>query len=278
MKRLGAFAPLAGLLLFAPVRVSTQNGPPLEFDVVSIKPNTQAPQRPRPGVMTPLNLPGGTFTMTNRPLLFLLQIMGPVRGIFETNVVCPDWVRFERYDVTAKPPAGSTPDQLKAMWQSFFADRLKLVAHVEQREVPTFALVMARSDGRLGPGLKKSTLDCTAPFTPPPPGQPLDFSHTCGQMGFVAGSLVAGGMTMDSFAGNLRVYAGRPVVNRTGLEGHYAVTLTFAPQNLGSAPTGPGDKPDFITALQEQLGLKLQSEKGTDAYLVIDHIERPTPN
>jgi uncharacterized protein (TIGR03435 family) len=95
-------------------------------------------------------------------------------------------------------------------------------------------------------------------------------------MRFVAGSLVAAGVTMDSFAENLKVYTGRPVVNRTGLDGHYALSLTFAPPSLGAVPTGPGDRPDLSTALQEQLGLKLQPEKGTDPYLVIDHIEHPT--
>jgi uncharacterized protein (TIGR03435 family) len=68
----------------------------------------------------------------------------------------PDWAEDERYDVTARPPAGSTREQRSDMWRTLFAERMKLVAHIEEHERDTFALVVARSDGRLGPQLKKS--------------------------------------------------------------------------------------------------------------------------
>ena len=85
-------------------------------------------------------------------------------------------------------------------------------------------------------------------------------------------------MTMDLLARNLSGRAGGPVTNRTGLEGDYAFTLKFSPPAGATAPANSDDAPDFFTALQEQLGLKLQSEKGTVPYFIIDHIERPTPN
>ncbi len=219
----------------------------------------------------------GTFMMTNQPIMTLVGNASPVPGILLRNIVgLPDWARTENYDVTAKPPAGTPREQFLLMWQAVFATRMKLVAHVEQREATTFALVVARSDGRLGPALKKSVLDCAAQ-QPPPPGQgPPDFANRCG-MGS-ATAIMSGGMTMDMLARNLSARAGGPVTNRTGLEGNYAFTLRFSPPTGAGAPTNPDDAPDFFTALQEQLGLKLQPEKGTVPYFVIDHIERPTEN
>src|SRR6185437_3278712 len=121
----------------------------------------------------------------------------------------------------AKPPAGTPRDQIGAMWQTLFATRMKFAAHIEQRETSVFALVVARKDGKLGPELKKSTLDCGAqvgrpsgpPPAPPAPGQgPQDFTKQCGMMGSGT-QIITGGMTMDMFARNLQGRAGGPVEN-----------------------------------------------------------------
>jgi uncharacterized protein (TIGR03435 family) len=164
---------------------------------------------------------------------------------------------------------------------------MKLSAHVEEREQDTFALVIARSDGRLGPQLKRSTLDCSPrqPGSPPPP-PPLeslkesDFLNRCGGM-FGQGVIVSGGISMDRLVPSLGGLAGRLVNDRTGLQGDYALTLKFSPPGRAGtsqdAPV-PGDPPEFFTALQEQLGLKLQPEKTMGPVFVIDHIERPTEN
>jgi uncharacterized protein (TIGR03435 family) len=171
------------------------------------------------------------------------------------------------------------------MMQTLFANRMKLVAHIEERETKTYSLVIARADGRLGPALKKSTLDCAAIASQAPAsvGAPDDFTTRCGMRGSY-GSIVSGGMLIDNLARNIQGRIGGPVSNKTGLEGYYAFTLKFAEQGppvAGTAPfvaANPSDDPDFFTALQEQLGLKLLSDKGTVPYFIIDHIERPTPN
>ena len=207
----------------------------------------------------------------------------PVREV----VGLPDWATTERYDITAKPPAGSTPQQRSEMWRTFFAERMKLVAHVEERERDTFALVLARSDGRLGPQLKPSTLDCSPkpPGTPPappppPPASESDYLNRCGGM-FGNGTIVSGSTTMDALVLSFAGLAGRQVFDRTGLKGNYALTLKHSPPRTpGTSPDAPlpDDAPEFFTALQEQLGLKLQPEKSLVPVFVIDRIERPTEN
>jgi len=92
------------------------------------------------------------------------------------------------------------------------------------------------------------------------------------------GSIVSGGITMDRLVHSLGGLAGGLVNDRTGLQGWYAVTLRFAPPGLRADTAPSDDAPEFVTALQEQLGLKLRPEKTRVPIFVIDHIERPTPN
>jgi uncharacterized protein (TIGR03435 family) len=204
----------------------------------------------------------------------------PVREV----IGLPEWASTERYDVTAKPPSDSTREQRSEMWRTLFAERMKLVAHVEERERDTFALVLARSDGRLGPQLKPSTLDCSprppGPLPPPPPTEFTDFANRCGGS-FGKNSIVSGGITLDSLVVSLSGLAGRLVNNRTGLQGFYALKLNFSAPRDGSSSREaalPDDAPEFFTALQEQLGLKLQPEKTIVPVFVVDSIERPTEN
>jgi uncharacterized protein (TIGR03435 family) len=270
------------LFLVAFVVVSTLSAqtPGAEFDVVSIK---RSPKDAVGGSMR--TLPDGTSIMTNVAIRQFITLaaavpLREVRGL-------PDWAEDERYDVTARPPAGSTREQRSDMWRTLFAERMKLVAHIEEHERDTFALVVARSDGRLGPQLKKSTLDCSPrpPGATPPPPPPDSFdaqsaTSRCGGM-FGQGIIVSGGMSMDRLVFSLAGLAGRLVNDRTGLKGDYAFTLKFSqprtPGTSSEAPS-PDDPPEFFTALQEQLGLKLQPEKTMVRVFVIDRIERPTEN
>ena len=243
------------------------------FEVVSIKRHVTL--EASGGIQT---LPDGTMIMINQPIASLIRgaVPTPVREV----IGAPDWVNTERYDVTTKPPAGSTAAQRREMPARMFAERMKLVAHVEQRERDTFALVLARSDGKLGPNLKPSTLDCAprpapAPGTTPPPVPP-DARNRCGGS-FGPGSIISGGTTMDLLVQSLGGLAGGPVNNRTGLKGFYSVELHFAPGLVSDDRRGD-EPPQFLTALQEQLGLKLQPEKTMVPVLVIDSIERPSEN
>jgi uncharacterized protein (TIGR03435 family) len=245
-----------------------------QFEVVSIKRHVTL--EANGGIRT---LPDGTMIMINQPIASLIRGAAPtpVREV----IGAPDWVNRERYDVTTKPPAGATPAQRQEMTRRMFADRMKLVAHVEQRERDTFALVLARSDGRLGPNLKPSTLDCSP--RPPNPGAPLpppptDIRNSCGMM-MSQTSIVSGGITMDRLVVSLGGLAGGLVNDRTGLQGPYALELNYSSDGLGANGDRPAsDLPPFVTALQEQLGLKLQPEKTMVPVLVIDSIERPSEN
>ena len=151
-------APLSGprLAAQAPAEVSGA-----QFDVVSIK---RSPNDAVGGGMR--SLPDGMMIMTNQPIRSIILSASPVLAREVEGL--PDWVNRERYDVTLKPPAGVTREQHPEMMRSMFAERMMLKAHVEERERDVFALVVARSDGRLGPQLKPSALDCG----PRPPGAP----------------------------------------------------------------------------------------------------------
>lgn len=247
---------------------------PAEFEVVSIKPSD--PNAQSGGIQ---NLPDGTFIMRNSGIRSILMAGSPV-PVREVEGF-PEWAARERYDIIAKPPEGYEPSQRGEMFRRMLTDRLQLRGHVEQRERTVFALVVARSDGRLGPQLKPSTLDCAQPAAAPtgilrPPDGPPE--ARCG-VRFSAGEIVAGGVTFDQLVLSLTGQAGGQVINRTGLEGYYALTLHFAPRrNRSTAAPSLDDLPDFSTALQEQLGLRLQPEKAVVPVFVVDHIERPSPN
>ena len=281
---------LNALALTMAATASAQSPATQNFDVVSIKKSESTTQG---GGMR--SRPDGGMTMTNQPIRSILLSASPVQT--REVIGLPDWANTERYDVTVKPPEGATREQVREMWRAMFADRLKLTAHVEQRERDVYSMVLAHADGRLGPELKKSTLDCgprpagSPPPSPPPPPSgppsPKDFVNRCGMM-MGAGVIVSGGMPMNNLAASLYGMVGGEVENQTGLEGFYAFTLTFSRQRTGAAPLeatanaaaagASEDLPDVFTALQEQLGLKLVRGKKMMPVFVVDHIERPTEN
>jgi uncharacterized protein (TIGR03435 family) len=253
--------------------VAAQDNPRLEFDVVSIKRVTEL--RPSSGFRT---LPDGSELLSNISVAGFVREASPVT--VREVVGLPEWANTERFDVTVKPPAGATEAQRRVMWSAAFADRMKLVAHIEQRERTAYVLVTSRSDGRLGPDMKPSTLDCTPrPATPPAADAPFrlqDFKSKCGyaMSGASFTSMVSGGISMDQLARMLDGAVDADVEDRTGLHGWYALTLNYAPLTGGTQ----GDVPDVFTAVQEQLGLKLERRKKMMAVFVIDHIERPSEN
>ena len=211
----------------------------------------------------------------------------------------PDWISSERFDIVAKAereldPPGSrdTPSQLQLMIRSLLAERFKLKVHREPREMEIYTLVPVRPDGRLGPELKPSATDCDAiraarrnggPAPEPKPGERPQCAARVG-----AGELIAGGQPLLELVSLLSGTVGRRVVDRTGLKGAYDIYLKWTRDFVRQRPPGdtvringvefdPGG-PSIFTALQEQLGLKLESERATIEALVIDHIERPSPD
>jgi uncharacterized protein (TIGR03435 family) len=253
---------------------------PLEFDVASIKRNTSGEVG-----NSMRTLPDGTEVMVNSTVRsFIGNAYQSQSGQY---VGLPDWATTERFDVTVKPPAGSTREQPQQMWKAFFTERMKLVAHDETSEQPIYNLVLTRRDGTFGPNMKRSPRDCLADAAaardrkepPKPLTTDAEFLKSRGyRLG--AGHLV-GGISMDVLALVLRGIAGRTIRNQTGLSGWYAVDFSYsrAPQAdaSGVAPD-PNDAPSVFTAIQEQLGLKLEPDKMPIQHVVIDHIARSTEN
>jgi uncharacterized protein (TIGR03435 family) len=261
-----------------------------KFEVASVKKNTSGDSR------SPMRTqPGGRFTATNVRLKNLIATafeMADAPSLVDSRILGgPDWIGSERYDIVAKSstefrPSPDGPDrQLLLMLRSLLEDRFTLAAHSETRELPIYELVVARADGRLGPGLRKSDVDCEAigaairSGNPPPrqPGEP----PPCGLMGGPART-IAGGATMQQLAANLTVRQERLVFDRTGLAGRFAFHLVWTPDRIPTEAPPPGippidpNGPSLFTALQEQLGLKLEPAKRSVDVLVIDSIERPT--
>jgi uncharacterized protein (TIGR03435 family) len=259
------------------------------FEVASVKPNKSGDGR----VM--LGLQPGRLNATNVPLRMLLRQAFNVQDF--QIVGGPDWVTSDRFDVVAKAPEGDfNADVMRPMLQSLLVERFKLGFHKETRDMPIYALMKARPDGKLGPNVTASSIDCGArgrrgggpPPAPPPPGPPQPGQKMdCGFMiGF--GRMNVGGMPMANLAQALSPMVGRIVLDKTELPGNYDFELTYSPEGIGSGFPGGGppllnggpppvdpNTPTIFTALQEQLGLKLDSQRGPVEVVVIDRVEQP---
>jgi len=254
------------------------------FEVASVRPNKSGDGRVMVGVQ-----PGGRFNASNVPLRLLLRQAFNVQDF--QIVGGPDWITSDRFDVVAKAPDGVefTADVMRPMLRTLLVERFKLAFHNETRDMPVYALMKARTDGKLGAGLMPASIDCAAlggrrgsgpPPAPPQPGQKMD----CGMM-IGPGRLNAGGMPMSNLATALAPQVGRIVLDKTELMGNYDFELSYAPEAIGSVggppllnggplPVDP-NAPNLFTALQEQLGLKLDSQRGPVDVVVIDRIEQP---
>jgi uncharacterized protein (TIGR03435 family) len=242
--------------------------------------------------------PGGRFTAVNAPLWELIR---QAYAVQRTQLIgAPDWTETARYDITAKAEAdipragpGAPAGPLNFMLRDLLEDRFKLRAHRETREMPIYALTLARSDRKLGAGLRTSTVDCAAAMrgrggrVGPPPGPPPSGERPQCGMRVAPNQVLAGGVPLTQLTQILSQFTQRIVIDRTGLEGNFDIDLTFTPERLPQGPPPPGapalpsfdpNGPSLFTALQEQLGLKLESERAPVEVLVIDHVERPTPD
>jgi uncharacterized protein (TIGR03435 family) len=274
--------PALVVLIAASAVLTAQSRPPsspsLEFEVASIKRNTTGT------AMSLRTLPSGDETLTNVTAALLVGSAYPTDG--GPTFGLPAWTSAERYDVIVKPPHRPSREERVQMWRTLLADRMKLEAHYETRQQDSYDLVLARRDGQLGPQLKPSALDCSQPARAGGPGGPAgpptpeQAAARCGFMGTGRG-FYSGAMTVAALAGMLRGAAGRYVVDKTGLQGNYSVSLTYAPPAMtpgAAADATPDEAPSIFTALEEQLGLKLQPSTTAVRAVVVDHVERPTEN
>jgi len=258
----------------------------LTYEAASVKPNKSGVQG-----SSIRRFPGGRLQATNMPLRALITFAYQVQGF--QLVEDPAWIRNDTFDIVAKmegdpPPVmpGTGPDPHMVAMRTLLAERFKLVVRRETREMDIYALVLARPDGKLGPALKPTTQDCAAMIAAarggPPPGPPPGPNSpvVCGMRG-LPGRLVAGAMPMSLLASNLSGQVQRIVVDRTGLSGAWDFEITFAPERPLNPPPGvefpaaDPNAPSLFTAMQEQLGLKLQSTKGPVEVLVVERVEQP---
>jgi uncharacterized protein (TIGR03435 family) len=281
-KRLAGFAALAmGLTLAAAGALHAQApASPAAFDVSSVKPNKEG------GPSSVRVTPGGMLTVTNNNLRNIIRNAWNIKK--DQIVGGPEWLDSDRFDITAKASVPFKQDEARAMLQALLAERFGLKTHTETRELPVYLLVLARKDGVLGPQMKKADIDCAALFAAVTAGGKMperlpNGNLPCGisvrgngGQGVVTGN----GVAMEALARNLVGGVGRIVVDKTGLPGYYDINMTFAQDSLPAAPAAPAAAPDgaapsLFTAMQEQLGLKLEPGRAPIQVLVIDRAERP---
>jgi uncharacterized protein (TIGR03435 family) len=240
------------------------------FEIASIKLNTSGERRAT--MDTP---PGGRFTATNIPARAMIAY---AYNIQERQVVGgPPWLDKDRFDVEAKgtatSPAALTPNgaptPTRQMLRSLLAERFSLATHNEERDAPVYHLVLNEPTRGLGPRIHRTSADCSD-------------ARPC-RINLTLGALNADGRSLTQLGNILSQFVQRPVFDRTGIPGMFAIDLTWTPEQIGNAPVDALpptdlDRPGLFTAVQEQLGLRLQPARGPLPTLVIDHAERPSPN
>jgi uncharacterized protein (TIGR03435 family) len=273
----------------------------LSFEVASVKPSPPSPDgrilimaRGGPGTSDP-----GQISYKGRSLKDLIS---SAYGVKSFQVSGPGWMDTERFDIDAKIPEGATKEQFNVMMQNLLAERFKLAVHREKKDFPLYELTIAKG----GPKLKPATEDPSAAAGPPPPGPPPRGKDGFPQLppgrpGLMMNALPGGHRRVMAMVQPVSVLADMlsnlmdgPVIDKTGLTGKFDFTLEFVPEPgfgagpLGAAPPPPpnadpgqpaglaaADQPsELFTALQEQLGLKLERKKGPLDVWVVDRAEK----
>lgn len=238
-------------IALATVAVHAQSPAPA-FEVVSVKSNTSASAS-----SSSRNL-GSRYTATN---VTVVQLLRNAYGIQEFEIAGgPRWMGVDRFDIEATVPAGSKPTDWQPMLQTLLAERFKLTFHREQRQASIYSLVVAKGGHKLTPG---DPAKC-----PNPAGCGFNASPT---------QIVGDSVSMSQLAARLSRSIGIHVVDNTGLPGLFDLKLewTVEDQFVGRGATA---SPTIFPAIQEQLGLRLESARGPVDTLVIDRVERPTEN
>jgi len=303
----GGFA--LGILLAA-TAASAQDPaatPAAAFDVASVKPSNPNPDPTNPLSQIALMLPqpGGRFTATNTPLRMLIMAAYELKQDAQL-AGGPPALLAAKYDITARTVTATLGmKELPGLLRSLLADRFKLKTHTESRELPIYDLVLARSDGRLGPDLRPSKSECSkgdelaaagaalakgdmASFL----GKPGPCMVTTDPSGGPLNLMMRGdGQEMKQIVEILTQFTGRAVRDKTGLTGRYdfdmkmdlQMVLALAKRMGANIPAAAENIPQadgssLMTALNEQLGLKLDSVRAPVDVVVIDSVEALTPD
>jgi uncharacterized protein (TIGR03435 family) len=253
------------------------------FDVASVK-----PVKPEIRIQKPLSCAfgaNGRF-MGYGWLRYLIACAYGVRSADPRRQILggPSWLDVDIFELIANAPTENispSQDESLAMLRTLLAERFHLVVHRETRDVPMYSLVISRRDGRPGPQLRPAAEGCAAWLAGGRKGKrpsvPGDLA--CGRQVIGPFAFRSAAMPLSQLANLLSARVERPVQDHTGLKGTFALDVQWRPEQ-GAPNTGPPeDLPTSIfTALQEQLGLKLESTRGPADLLIIDHVEHPTPD
>jgi len=249
-----------------------------KFEIASIKLNNDGGRG-----MTIRPSPGGRLNVENITVRQLIRI---AYGVLDSQISGgPGWIDSDHFDISAKAENNATFEEMRPMLQSLLAERFKLATERKTKELPVYDLVAAKGGIKFAPS-KPGSCITPRPGTPLSDGKPPDF---CGDVQMRRGRLDASGISMARLAMLLTDFAnlGRSVVDHTALTGTFDIHLIYAPEEaLAAAPLGqasPADSsnssgPSVFTAVQEQLGLKLESAKGAVEVLAIHSVERPSEN
>ena len=222
------------------------------FEAATIRPNTSGDTARAFRVE-----PGGNVRAIN---VTVRHVMWNAYGVQDFQIIGgPSWAGTDRYDILARTAGNPRPEEMRPMLRALLAERFKLKVQQTTRDLPIYALVMARADARPGPKLRPAEGQCA---TGGGPG--------CGAV-VGAGTLRSRGLTMTRLAGELTGQVGQPVRDLTGLAGAFELELDWAPDFQA-------DGASLFTALQEQLGLKLESGVGPVDVVVLESVERPIDN
>jgi uncharacterized protein (TIGR03435 family) len=257
---------LAAMILMCIVGSHAQSAPQEQaFEVASIRRSDSLDAGGTLAVQ-----PGGRFFARNIPVRSLISTAYDV----PTNRVLdvPSWTLEERYIVEARAEGDLTWERARSMLISLLRDRFGVVARKETRELPVYTLVTARPDRALGPRMRRSDVDCfNAEARAKAQAAAAPGRMVCG-IRFDTGRLMAGSMSIANLVTSLSGASGRPVIDRTSLAGSFDIELEWA-----ATPDVP-DAVSIFTAVQEQLGLKLESDTAALDVVVVERVERPTEN
>lgn len=275
------------LFLFVAALMQGQESAPAHSPMVEVASIKPAAPDARAMLLQPG--PGGGIRITNMSLKDMIMIAWRVQPFQMSGG--PAWIDSARYDIVAKPEAKISQSEIPAMLQSLLADRFQVRLRSETKEMPVYALVLARKDGKPGPDLMESKEGDCQKFDPAqPPARPEPAApppRYCGRLMMGPNRITAIAVPLSSLIPTLSRMLGRQVVDQTGLKGNFDLNVTWTPDETQAFPprppgenSAPSDSaaPSFFTAFQERLGLKFESKKGPVEIIVVENAERPSEN